>query len=87
MGKKLPTFAPFIMKLIEDTWGATCPAPLVHSIPLNITAHEVKVLRVKRHNSPIEDVPSMDEKPPSWDSKLARRMQQIFCLTSAVNHR
>ncbi|KAK1685228.1 hypothetical protein QYE76_046076 [Lolium multiflorum] len=45
------------------------------------------VLRTKRHNSPIEDVPPMDEKPPSWASKLARRMRQIFCLTSAVNHR
>ncbi|KAK1698156.1 hypothetical protein QYE76_014853 [Lolium multiflorum] len=29
----------------------------------------------------------MDEKPPIWASKLARRMRQFFCLTSAVNHR
>ncbi|KAK1628973.1 hypothetical protein QYE76_003288 [Lolium multiflorum] len=87
MEKKLPAFAPFIMKLIEDTWAATCSARLIHSIPLNVTSHEVKVLRVKRHNTPIEDVAPMDEKPPSWASKLARRMRQIFCLTSAVNHR
>ncbi|KAK1610252.1 hypothetical protein QYE76_033925 [Lolium multiflorum] len=87
MEKKLPSFAPFIMKLIEDTWAATCSARLIHSIPLNVTSHEVKVLRVKRHNTPIEDVAPMDEKPPSWAYKLARRMRQIFCLTSAVNHR
>ncbi|KAK1631946.1 hypothetical protein QYE76_006261, partial [Lolium multiflorum] len=87
MEKKLPSYAPYIMKLIEDTWMETCQTSLIHSIPLNITSHEVKVLRTKRHNSPIEDVPPMDEKPPSWASKLARRMRQIFCLTSAVNHR
>ncbi|KAK1605472.1 hypothetical protein QYE76_029145 [Lolium multiflorum] len=87
MEKKLPSYAPYIMKLIEDTWVDSCQSSLIHSIPLNITMHEVKVLRTKRHNSPIEDVPPMDEKPPSWASKLARRMRQIFCLTSAVNHR
>jgi hypothetical protein len=87
MEKKLPSFAPYIMKLIEDTWVDTCESTLLHSIPLNITSHEVKVLRTKRHNSPIEDVTPMDEKLPSWASKLARRMRQIFCLTSAVNHR
>ncbi|KAK1681786.1 hypothetical protein QYE76_042634 [Lolium multiflorum] len=87
MEKKLPSYAPYIMKLIEDTWIDSCKTSLIHSIPLNITMHEVKVLRTKRHNSPIEDVPPMDEKPPSWASKLARRMRQIFCLTAAVNHR
>ncbi|KAK1650243.1 hypothetical protein QYE76_068048 [Lolium multiflorum] len=87
MEKKLPSYAPYIMKLIEDTWIDSCQTSLIHSIPLNITMHEVKVLRTKRHNSPIEDVPPMDEKPPSWASKLARRMRQIFCLTAAVNHR
>ncbi|KAK1680513.1 hypothetical protein QYE76_041361 [Lolium multiflorum] len=87
MEKKLPSFAPYIMKLIEDTWIDSCQTSLIHSIPLNITMHDVKVLRTKRHNSPIEDVPPMDEKPPSWASKLARRMRQIFCLTAAVNHR
>ncbi|KAK1602558.1 hypothetical protein QYE76_037407 [Lolium multiflorum] len=87
MEKKLPAYAPYIMKLIEDTWIDSCQTSLIHSIPLNITMHEVKVLRTKRHNSPIEDVPPMDEKPPSWASKLARRMRQIFCLTAAVNHR
>ncbi|KAK1628842.1 hypothetical protein QYE76_003157 [Lolium multiflorum] len=87
MEKKLPSFAPYIMKLIEDTWVDSCQTSLIHSIPLNITMHDVKVLRTKRHNSPIEDVPPMDEKPPSWASKLARRMRQIFCLTAAVNHR
>ncbi|KAK1615955.1 hypothetical protein QYE76_021472 [Lolium multiflorum] len=87
MEKKLPSYAPYIMKLIEDTWMDTCQTSLVHSIPLNVTSHEVKVLRTKRHNAPIEDVPPMVEKPPSWASKLARRMRQIFCLTSEVNHR
>ncbi|KAK1646045.1 hypothetical protein QYE76_063850 [Lolium multiflorum] len=87
MDKKLPSFAPYIMKLIEDTWVDTCQARLVQSIPLNLTSHEVNTLRTKRHNSPLEDVTPMDEKPPSWASKLARRMRQIFCLTSAVNHR
>ncbi|KAK1652490.1 hypothetical protein QYE76_070295 [Lolium multiflorum] len=87
MEKKLPAFAPYIMKLIEDTWVGTCQTSLIHSIPLNVTMHDVKVLRTKRHNSPIEDVPPKDEKPPSWASKLARRMRQIFCLTAAVNHR
>ncbi|KAK1698820.1 hypothetical protein QYE76_015517, partial [Lolium multiflorum] len=87
MEKKLPAFAPYIMKLIEDTWMETCQARLVQSIPLTLTSHEVKSLRAKRHNSPLEDVNPMDEKPPSWASKLARRMRQIFCLTSAVNHR
>ncbi|KAK1679732.1 hypothetical protein QYE76_040580, partial [Lolium multiflorum] len=85
--KKLPAFAPYIMKLIEDTWMETCNARLVQSIPLNLTSHEVKTLRTKRHNSPLEAVNPMDEKPPSWASKLARRLRQIFCLTSAVNHR
>ncbi|KAK1697716.1 hypothetical protein QYE76_014413 [Lolium multiflorum] len=87
MEKKLPAFAPYIMKLIEDTWVDSYESTLIHSIPLSITSHEVKVLRTKRHNSPIEDVTLMDEKPPSWASKLARRMRHIFCLTSAVNHR
>ncbi|KAK1668977.1 hypothetical protein QYE76_057136 [Lolium multiflorum] len=87
MEKKLPAYAPYIMKLIEDTWVDTCQARLVQSIPLTVTSHEVKSLRAKRHNSPLEDVNPMDEKPPSWASKLARRMRQIFCLTSAVNHR
>ncbi|KAK1664164.1 hypothetical protein QYE76_052323 [Lolium multiflorum] len=87
MEKKLPSFAPYIMKLIEDTWIDSCQTSLIHSIPLNITMHDVKVLRTKRHNSPIEDVPPTDEKPPSWASKLARRMRHIFCLTAAVNHR
>ncbi|KAK1661718.1 hypothetical protein QYE76_049877, partial [Lolium multiflorum] len=87
MEKKLPAYAPYIMKLIEDTWMETCQARLVQSIPLTLTSHEVKSLRAKRHNSPLEDVNPMDEKPPSWASKLARRMRQIFCLTSAVNHR
>ncbi|KAK1650742.1 hypothetical protein QYE76_068547 [Lolium multiflorum] len=87
MEKKLPAFAPYIMKLIEDTWVDSCQTSLIHSIPLNVTMHDVKVLRTKRHNSPIEDVSPMDEKPPSWASKLARRMRQIFCLTAAVNHR
>ncbi|KAK1665198.1 hypothetical protein QYE76_053357 [Lolium multiflorum] len=87
MEKKLPSYAPYIMKLIEDTWVDSCQTSLIHSIPLNVTMHDVKVLRTKRHNSPIEDVPPMDEKPPSWASKLARRMRQIFCLTAAVNHR
>ncbi|KAK1615669.1 hypothetical protein QYE76_021186 [Lolium multiflorum] len=86
MEKKLPAYAPYIMKLIEDTWVA-CQTSLIHSIPLNVTMHDVKVLRTKRHNTPIEDVPPKDEKPPSWASKLARRMRQIFCLTAAVNHR
>ncbi|KAK1602682.1 hypothetical protein QYE76_007859 [Lolium multiflorum] len=57
MEKKLPAFAPYIMKLIEDTWVISCQTSLIHSIPLNITMHDVKVLRTKRHNSPIEDVP------------------------------
>ncbi|KAK1663133.1 hypothetical protein QYE76_051292 [Lolium multiflorum] len=87
MEKKLPAYAPYIMKLIEDTWVATCQTTLIHSIPLNVTMHDVKVLRTKRHNTPIEDVPPKDEKPPSWASKLARRMRQIFCLTAAVNRR
>ncbi|KAK1666163.1 hypothetical protein QYE76_054322 [Lolium multiflorum] len=87
MEKKLPAYAPYIMKLIEDTWVDTCQTSLIHSIPLNVTMHDVKVLRTKRHNTPIEDVPPKDEKPPSWASKLARRMRQIFCLTAAVNHR
>ncbi|KAK1667120.1 hypothetical protein QYE76_055279 [Lolium multiflorum] len=87
MEKKLPAYAPYIMKLIEDTWMETCQARLVQSIPLTLTSHEVKSLRAKRHNSPLEDVNPMNEKPPSWASKLARRMRQIFCLTSAVNHR
>ncbi|KAK1605514.1 hypothetical protein QYE76_029187 [Lolium multiflorum] len=87
MEKKLPAYAPYIMKLIEDTWVDTCQTSLIHSIPLNVTMHDVKVLRTKRHNTPIEDVPPKDEKPPSWASKLARHMRQIFCLTAAVNHR
>ncbi|KAK1680925.1 hypothetical protein QYE76_041773 [Lolium multiflorum] len=87
MEKKLPAYAPYIMKLIEDTWVATCQTSLIHSITLNVTMHDVKVLRTKRHNTPIEDVPPKDEKPPSWASKLARRMRQIFCLTAAVNRR
>ncbi|KAK1607255.1 hypothetical protein QYE76_030928 [Lolium multiflorum] len=57
MEKKLPAFAPYIMKLIEDTWVDSCQTSLIHSIPLNVTMHDVKVLRTKRHNSPIEDVP------------------------------
>ncbi|KAK1667726.1 hypothetical protein QYE76_055885 [Lolium multiflorum] len=78
MEKKLPAYAPYIMKLIEDTWVDTCRTSLIHSIPLNVTMHDVKVLRTKRHNTPTEDVPPKDEKPPSWASKLARRMRQIF---------
>ncbi|KAK1649170.1 hypothetical protein QYE76_066975, partial [Lolium multiflorum] len=50
MEKKLPIFAPFIMNLIEDTWIATRQDPLVHSIPLNITAPEVKILRYQQHS-------------------------------------
>ncbi|KAK1648245.1 hypothetical protein QYE76_066050 [Lolium multiflorum] len=57
MEKKLPAYAPYIMKLIEDTWVDSCQTSLIHSIPLNVTMHDVKVLRTKRHNSPIEDVP------------------------------
>jgi hypothetical protein len=87
MEKKLPIFAPYIMKLIEDSWISTHQAPLIHSISLNITAHEVKTLRTKHHNTPLEDVPPVHEKQPSWVSKLARHMKQIFCLTSAVNQR
>ncbi|KAK1607359.1 hypothetical protein QYE76_031032 [Lolium multiflorum] len=83
MEKKLPSYAPYIMKLIEDTWVGSCQTSLIHSIPLNVTMHDVKVLRTKRHNTPIEDVPPKDEKPPSWASKLARRMRQIFCLFTA----
>ncbi|KAK1652802.1 hypothetical protein QYE76_070607 [Lolium multiflorum] len=78
MEKKLPAFAPYIMKLIEDTWVDSCQTSLIHSIPLNVTMHDVKVLRTKRHNSPIEDVPPKEEKPPSWASKLARRMRRSF---------
>ncbi|KAK1642218.1 hypothetical protein QYE76_060023 [Lolium multiflorum] len=48
MEKKLPIFAPYIMKLLQDSWISTRQAPLIHSIALNITAHEVKSLRLIR---------------------------------------
>jgi hypothetical protein len=86
MEKKLPIYVSYIMKLIEDTWRTTREAPLIHFIPLTITAHEVKCLRIKTHNAQIEDAPPVVEKQPSWVSKLAHRMQQLFCLTAAINH-
>ena len=78
MEKKLPPFAPFLMKLIEDTWLYVRGVPLEHPIP--ITVHEVKKLRIKTHAEPREDQPIVEETTPSWVKKLARRMRQSFCL-------
>jgi len=85
MEKKLPPFAPFLMKLIEDTWLLVRGVSLVHLIPLII--HEVKKLRVKTHAEPREDHPIVEEETPSWVKKLTRRMRQSFCLKVDIHKR
>jgi hypothetical protein len=87
MEKKLPIFAPYIMELIEETWQSVRGALLMHSIPLTLTTHEVKSHRIETHSILVEDAPPVVEKQPSWVSKLARHMQQIFCLPAAINKR
>ncbi|MFY0277386.1 hypothetical protein, partial [Escherichia coli] len=39
---KVPPFAPYIMKLIEDTWLATKGCALSTSVPLSLIAQERK---------------------------------------------
>ena len=86
MEKKLPPYAPFLMKLIEDTWFAAHGVPLEHPIPL--TVHEVKKLKVKSHAEPRdEQLVVEEEKTPSWVKKLARRMKQTFCLQVDIHKR
>jgi hypothetical protein len=83
MEMKLPAFVPFIMKLIEDSWLALRCTPLMHFVPLNLSTHEVKKLRIKTHSVPVEVAPSVHDQ----DSKLACRLQQVFCLNAAINKR
>jgi hypothetical protein len=54
MEKKLPTFAPYIMRLIEDTWTNTRGTLLMHTFPLRLTTHELKKLCIKTHSDPRE---------------------------------
>ena len=85
MERKLSPFAPYIMKLIEDTWLATKGSAMSASMCVSLIAQERKKLRVKTHKAPVEDSAEEEVKAPSWAQKLARRARKTFCLTQDVH--
>jgi hypothetical protein len=92
--RKVPIYAPFVMKFLYSAWAVRRPGvPL--STPENLTEHEVKVFRKKKHAPPRypegneEDVfaTSSDEDfqleagaKPSWVEKLTSKIKKTFCL-------
>ena len=49
--RKVPIYAPFVMHFLNSVWAVRRPGePL--TTPANLTEHEVKVLRKKKHAAP-----------------------------------
>ena len=49
--RKVPIYAPFVMQFLNSVWAVRSPGePL--TTPANLTEHEVKVLRKKKHKTP-----------------------------------
>ena len=86
MEKKVPTFAPYIMQLIEDTWLATKNTALSASVPVSLIPQEKKKPRVKTHKEPKTAPGDDNEKAPSWAKSLAPRVRKTFCLTMDVHN-
>ncbi|KAE8779202.1 hypothetical protein D1007_47737 [Hordeum vulgare] len=92
--KKVPIYAPYLVKLIEDTWYATFPSELL--VTDHMVHHGVLKLRVKENWGIPRDIPEItpsdsDDEPepdyelvprsktgPSWASKLRKNMKDLF---------
>ncbi|KAE8776077.1 hypothetical protein D1007_51358 [Hordeum vulgare] len=99
--KLVPKYAPFIMCFLNSMWEVHRPREPLYS-PKNLTEHEVKQLRNKKHAAPRfpEDAPeyvfatSSDndfELPaaakPSWISKFLDKLNKTFCLQAPVQQK
>ena len=96
--RKVPIYAPFVMQFLNSVWAVRRPGePL--TTPANLTEHEVKELRKKKHKTPRfasgnqEDVfaTSDDEDfelepggQPSWVEKLTSKIKKTFCLQTHI---
>ena len=96
--RKVPIYAPFVMCFLTSVWGVCRPGEPLTS-PDNLTNHEVKLLKKKKHTEPRfpanapEDVyaTSDDEDfelepgaKPSWVDKLAAKVKKTFYLQSDI---
>jgi hypothetical protein len=98
INRKVPIYAPFIMCFLNSVWAVRRPGEPLSS-PDNLTNHEVKQLRKKKHAEPRfpaddpEDVfaTSSDEDfeleagaKPSWVAKLTAKVKKTFCLQTHI---
>jgi hypothetical protein len=98
INRKVPIYAPFIMCFLNSVWAVHRPGEPLSS-PDNLTNHEVKQLRKKKHAEPRfpaddpEDVfaTSSDEDfeleagaKPSWVDKLTAKVKKTFCLQTHI---
>jgi len=96
--RKVPIYAPFVMCFLNSVWAVRRPGELLTS-PDNLTVHEVKLLKKKKHAEPRfpehapEDVyaTSDDEDfelepgaKPSWVAKLTAKVKKTFCLQADI---
>ena len=92
--RKVPIYAPFVMSFLNLVWVVRRPGELLTS-PDNLTVHEVKQLKKKKHDEP--HFPANDPKDvyatsddedfemelgakPSWVTKLTAKVKKTFCL-------
>jgi hypothetical protein len=52
MNRKVPTFAPYIMKFISVKWAESRPGEHLERNVNNLTIHDVKKLIIKKHGKP-----------------------------------
>ena len=96
--RKVPIYAPFVMQFLNTVWAVRRPGERL-TTPTNLTEHEVKVLRKKKHKTPHfssgnqEDVfaTSDDEDfelepgaQPTWVEKLTSKIKKTFCLQTHI---
>ena len=99
--RKVPIYAPFVMCFLNSVWGVRRPGEPLTS-PDNLTNHEVKLLKKKKHaeprfpaNAPEDVYATSDDEDfelepgakPSWVDKLAAKVKKTFCLQSDIQKR
>ena len=91
---KVPIYAPFVMQFLNTVWVVHRPGePLI--TPANLTKHEVKELRKKKHTTPrfasgnqedvfaTSDYEDFELEPgaqPTWVEKLTSKIKKTFFL-------
>ena len=96
--RKVPIYAPFVMCFLNSVWEVRRPGEPLSS-PDNLTVHEVKLLKKKKHaephfpaNAPEDVYATSDDEDfemepgakPSWVDKLTAKVKKTFCLQSDI---